>query len=203
MLANQEYVKRMNTAAGVENIVHVETDTLYNNRVQTGCEAVTQSFSPLIKQNKRRKRQLVLSLATANKLCPKRNCAYHSVAGRKNYSTKDSIASTDDELLVTNLQKVESNNILKVYSVNSDASTQIEKAVREYARIAKYKIKQYRCFVHRLQTLQKQIKNVELKRYIFTKTYTRSRVRQEITRLKKSYQIEAVFVCQSQKAISF
>lgn len=41
MLANQEYVKRINQAAGVENIVHVETDTSYNSRPQSGCEALS------------------------------------------------------------------------------------------------------------------------------------------------------------------
>ncbi|KAL3855147.1 hypothetical protein ACJMK2_014372 [Sinanodonta woodiana] len=61
MLANQEYVKRINKAAGVENIVHVETYFIQPpaNRMR--------SCSPQIEQNTRRKKFLSLPTSCAPK----------------------------------------------------------------------------------------------------------------------------------------
>ena len=51
MAANQEYVRQVSTMAGCQAKVNVETDAAYNDRPQSGVEAATQSFSPMIEQD--------------------------------------------------------------------------------------------------------------------------------------------------------
>ena len=63
MNKNQEYVKKVLEMSGREAEVNVETDLSFNNRPQSGYEAATQSFCPMVEQDTSKK--LVLSLATA------------------------------------------------------------------------------------------------------------------------------------------
>ena len=55
MSQNQEYIRTIKRMAGDEPHVNVEIDTSYNNRPQAGFEAGTQSFCPVISQDKRKK----------------------------------------------------------------------------------------------------------------------------------------------------
>lgn len=47
-------------------------------------------------------------------------------------------------------------------SFTSDASSQIAKALRQYSTSQNHPIVHYKCFVHRLRTIYKQIKNIKL-----------------------------------------
>jgi hypothetical protein len=76
----------VNQLLGRGDEVDVERDTSYNNRLQAGFEAATQSFCPVVENNTSRK--LVLALQTANKLCCKRNCQYHENCN-KNFNEED------------------------------------------------------------------------------------------------------------------
>ena len=70
MIANQKFVVDVATGLGKGKLVDVETDTCYNNRNQTGYEAATQSFSPIIEKMTGYNRPL--AMATANKICSSR-----------------------------------------------------------------------------------------------------------------------------------
>ena len=65
-------MKKVMEMAGRTAAVNVETDLSFNNRPQAGYEAGTQSFCPMVEQDTSKK--LVLSMATANKLCSKKSC---------------------------------------------------------------------------------------------------------------------------------
>ena len=131
--------------------VELETDTAYNNRPQTGFESGTQAVAPLIDTNT----GLVLGCQTANKLCGKRACAH--VNCNKNYKTEDSIASCETKLAKLHLNKMLQQNI-KIKSITSDGSAQLAKTVREHSPL----ITHYICFIHKLRTLQKTIKNTKI-----------------------------------------
>ena len=195
MIENQRFVKEFNTCIGKDNEVDVETDTAYNNRNQVGYEAGTQSFCPLIEQNTGL--NLPISMSTANKLCSRKKICNHSdnQSCKKNYNTDDTIASSEGKLAEKNLQKVNDQNILKVKSVTSDASAQLSKVVREFGKKSGNSIRYYQCFVHRMRTVQKYIKNLNFSKLppgydkdFFRQrlaTCIRSRVRLELVRIHK------------------
>ena len=210
MSQNQRYIRRIKQMAGEEPLVNVETDTAYNNRPQAGFEAATQSFCPVISQDTRKK--LVVSMETANKLCTKRNCNHKNTLCRQNFCTADSISSSESKLVRKNLEAIESKGIIRVKSVTCDASTQVEKSIRDYATEKGVQIEHYRCFVHKLRLLQKHLKNVKLttklegcnkEAFLLTLSIAiRARVRLELVRTKKVYPKSAQFTVHGQTAIN-
>ena len=116
---------------------------------------------------------------------------------KQNFCTADSISSSESKLLRKNLEAIESKGIIKVKSVTSDASAQVEKCVRDFATEKGVQIEHYRCFVHKLRLLQKHLKNVKLttklegcnkEAFLLTLSIAiRARVRLELVRTKKAY----------------
>ncbi|CAC5423674.1 unnamed protein product [Mytilus coruscus] len=72
------------------------------------------------------------------------------------------MASTEGKFVKHHLNEINSKKILKVRSVTSDASAQIAKSVNDYSKGNNIPIGHYKCFVHKLRTLQKQVRNVKL-----------------------------------------
>ena len=138
-------MKKVLEMSGREAEENVETDSSFNNRPQSGYEAATQSFCPMVEQDINKK--LVLSMAIANKLCVKRNCNHGNYNNncRKNFGTAESIASSESKLVHENLDNINSKGTLKVKSGTSDASAQIKKSVRDYAHTKKKQIWQFKC----------------------------------------------------------
>ena len=130
--------------AGDEAKVNVETDAAYNNRPQSGFEAATQSFCPMIEPDTSKK--LISSMATANKLCLKRKCNHRNSNCKQNFSTAETISSSESKLVHSNLENITEQGIVKFHSVTSDASAQIEKSIRYYATNKKRRILHYKCF---------------------------------------------------------
>lgn len=209
MTENQQYVKKVMQMAGKEAEVNVETDLAFNNRPQSGYESATQSFCPMIEQDTHKK--LVLSMATANKLCIKKSCDHKNINCQKNFGTAESISSSESKLVHQNLECIDNKGILKVKSVTSDASAQIEKTIRNYACEKKRKIQQYKCFVHKLRTVQKHIRNTRLTtklpgcdKEIYSLRLSiavRARVRLELVRIKSHFKSAVMFVKNAQVAI--
>ena len=97
MIDNQTYVKHILQLAREENLVDVETDSSYNNRPQPGCEAATQTFCPLVEQCTTKK--LTINIETANVNCPSKNCEHNVDTCKRNYSTGESMASTESKFV--------------------------------------------------------------------------------------------------------
>jgi hypothetical protein len=112
MIDNQTYVKHILQLAGEENLVDVETDSSYNNRPQPGCEAATQTFCPLVEQCTTKK--LTINIETANVNCPSKNCEHNVDTCKRNYSTGESMASTESKFVKKHLNTINSQGILKV-----------------------------------------------------------------------------------------
>lgn len=210
MVENQKFVKDVNNLLGHDEYVDVETDTSYNNRPQAGGEAATQSFTPLVELNTTQKR--TLSLDTKNKLCNKRKfCEHQNESCKKNYCDEESISSSEAKSAKKNLEKVNSGQILKINSVTCDASAQLSKTVREVSENFGYTIRHYTCFIHKMRTLQKNVKNMKLNRTppntsreIFLQrlaTCIRARVRLELVRIKKRYLAEELFCNKAMAAV--
>lgn len=209
MVENQRCVWRVNMLRGEGDTVDLETDTSYNNRPQAGFEAATQSFSPMVEASTTRK--LVVSLQTANKLCCKRKCKNHTNC-KKNYNTEDSISSSEAKLLRKNLDFIRNKNILTPCSVTSDASAQVEKTIRDYSEDHNLNIKHYHCFIHKLRTLQKNLRNIRLKtrlaagqdREAFIQrlaTCIRARIRYELVKIRRLCRADAIFLRHAQNAV--
>lgn len=202
MVQNQLYVKRIQSFAGLPNQSDVEFDVSYSSRPQQGCERATQSFAPVIEQTTAR--HLPISIETANKLCTKQNCEHNTNTCKRNYNPNESIQSTEPKLLKRNLDAVDQRNVLKVRSVTTDASAQIAKAIREYNTSGNHSIRHYKCFIHRMRTLYKQVRNLRLssvpKEYdkdIFSQKLAsclRARVRLELNRYRKRFQQHEQYV---------
>ena len=209
MVNNQRYVQRVNQLLGRGNEVHIETDTSYNNRPQAGFEAATQSFCPVVENNTPRK--LVLALHTANKLCCKRNCHNHEKC-KKNYTSEDSIASSESKLLRKNLDFIQNQNILKPRSITSDASAQIQKTIRDYSRENNIPIHHYHCFIHKLRTLQKNVRNIKMRTILPAgqdrdayiqrlATCVRARIRCELVKIRKLCRTDQSFLRHAESAV--
>lgn len=209
MADNQLYVKRVMEMAGKTPEVNVETDLSFNNRPQSGYEAATQSFCPMVEQDTNKK--LVLSMATANKLCFKKACDHKKSNCKKNYGIAESISSSESKLVRENLEHIKNSGMLKVKSVTSDASAQIDKSLRNYARDTKQNIQHYKCFVHKLRIVQKHIRYTRLTstlagcdKEIYSlrlSTAVRARVRLELVRIKGHFKSTALFRLHAQAAI--
>ncbi|XP_062595294.1 uncharacterized protein LOC134256626 [Saccostrea cucullata] len=196
MMENQKFVADVATCLGKGNLVDVERDTCYNNRNQTGYEAASQSFSPIIE--KMTGYNLPVAMATANKICSKINSCNHDVKKCSlTYNTDESISSSEAKLANKNLEKIHSAKLLTINSVTSDVSAQIGKVVREFGQKNGKNIKYFQCFVHRLHTLQKKVKSICFSKLlpgyqkdIFQQklaTCVRSWVRLELVRIQKTH----------------
>lgn len=186
-------------AADVNNqvpAVDIEIDTSFNNRMQAGFEAATQSFTPVINANAGGFQ--VLDVHIANKLCKIRDCSHDTDRCKKNYQTNSSIASTEPKFLKKAIEVLETSNI-QVRSVTTDGSAALKKVIREHRR----PINHYVCFVHRMRTVQKRINQVKLAGNIGgnkscymqkLSTAVRSRVKMELTRLGRITSQQEVFV---------
>lgn len=182
--------------------VDIEMDTSFNNRLQSGFEAATQSFAPIIDSS--RDGYHVLDVQIANKLCGKRDCSHETC--KKNYPAHSSIASSEPKFLKNAIETLETNNI-QIRSITTDGSAQLKKVIREHRR----PITHYVCFVHRMRTVQKRINQVKFtgnlggnrNEYIMKlSTAVRSRVKMELTRIgKKVDGKENLFVTQARKAV--
>lgn len=209
MTENQQYVQKIMAMAGEKEEVNVETDVSFNNRPQSGYEAATQSFCPMVEQDTNEK--LVLSMATANKLCVKKSCDHKNINCKQNFGVAESISSSESKLVRQNLESITNRGILKVKSVTSDASAQIEKSVRNYAQEMKQKIQHYKCFIHKLRTLQKHIRYTRLTsklpgcdKEIYSlrlSVAVRARVRLELVRIRGQFQSTAQFLTHAQVAV--
>lgn len=209
MLDNQTYVKHILKMSGRDNFVDVEVDSAYNNRPQPGCEAATQSICPLIEQCTTRK--LVLNIETANTLCPSSRCQHNTDSCKKNYSSDETMASTESKFVKKHLQKVNTQGILKIKSVTSDASAQVIKAVKDYENESKNPTRHYKCFIHKVRSFQKCFRSIKLtssltgrNKEIYMRklsTNVRARIRIELLRLKKCTHTEQAFVTRAYDAI--
>ena len=89
-----------------------------------------------------------------------------------------------------------SQGILKVWSVTSDANAQIMKSVHDYEKESNIPTRHCKCFIHKLRSFQKNYRGIKLtssligcnKDIIMRKlsSNTRSRLRVELIRIKKS-----------------
>ncbi|MEW8543120.1 MAG: hypothetical protein AB2693_06255 [Candidatus Thiodiazotropha sp.] len=195
MIQNQQYVRRIQTLAGLPNESDVEFDVSYTSRPQQGCERATQCFAPVIEQTTTR--HLPISIKTANKLCTKQTCNHNTNSCKRNYNPTESIQSAEPKLLKSNLQDIAEQNNLRVRSVTSDASAQIAKAMREVRASGNPTARHYKCFIHRMRSFSKQVKNLRLasipKEYdrgVYTQKLAcclRARIRLELTRYRKRF----------------
>jgi hypothetical protein len=191
MSANQQCVKNITVLAGAEPMADVQFDVSYSSRPQGGCEKATQSFGALIEHTTKRK--LPLAIAIANKHCKIGGCAHESCS--KTFPTEQSIASTERTLLQHTLAEVERQGIIDIDTITTDASAQEGKAVRDFYSGRVKKPKHYKCFIHRLRTLNNDVKKLDLKSIPKRNNKTvykqklassiRARVRQELINLKK------------------
>lgn len=210
MVENQKFAGQVATFIGEGNNIDVETDTCFNNRNQTGYEAGTQSFCPVIE--KTTGLNLPIAMATASKLCSKINmCTHENNKCSLTYNPDESISSSESKLTTKNLQKIHDLKIVSIKSLTSDASSQISKVVREVGKKNEIVIKYFQCFVHRLRTIQKKVKSIQFLKLpagydqdIFRQklaTCIRSRVRLELVRIKKKYPAEGAFVTRALMAM--
>lgn len=210
MVENQKFAGQVATFIGEGNNIDVETDTCFNNRNQTGYEAGTQSFCPVIE--KTTGLNLPIAMATASKLCSKINmCTHENNKCSLIYNPDESISSSESKLTTKNLQKIHDLKIVSIKSLTSDASSQISKVVREVGKKNEIVIKYFQCFVHRLRTIQKKVKSIQFLKLpagydqdIFRQklaTCIRSRVRLELVRIKKKYPAEGAFVTRALMAM--
>lgn len=191
MVKNQEFAGKVSEIIGEGKSIHVETDTCYNNRNQAGFEAGTQSFSAVIEKVTGKNLPIVMS--TANKLCSKGNGCDHSGSCSKTYGTDESISSSESKLATKNFNKIKQQDIVNIKSVTSDASAQLGKVIKQFGQTFGNPIQYYQCFIHRLRTLQKNIKSINFSnlppgydRDIFRQrlaTCIRARVRMELVRI--------------------
>ena len=191
MVNSQRKTKQIQEIAGNENFADVQSDTSYSRRPQAGFEKAQQSFTPLIDHTTGKPR--VISLSVANKHCSQRKCDHSNC--KKSYRTDMSIASSERQHLNENLKRVHSAGIVKVRSVTTDASAQVEKTLKDFNIRNKCNITHYKCFIHRLRTLEKNVKGLNLKsipkKHRPCKPYmirlsqcVRQRVRQELNNIR-------------------
>ena len=161
MIKNQEFVRDLQETVGCSSKVAVETDTSFNNRIQAGYEAGTVSFSPMLEQTTGF--HLPVSAVIYSKICKVPNCTHTTAACTRNFSTEESMSSSERKALIQNLENVRNSNVIEISSVTTDASAQAEKVIDEYRSGSNdTKLEHDLCFVHRMRTLQKNLKKVKL-----------------------------------------
>ena len=209
LLQNQNFVRQVNEVRGEDNCIYAESDTSYNNRPQTGFEAGTQSFTPLIEQQTNKK--LVIAMDVINKLCPRRNCQHNTDECKQNYKMEDSISSSESHSTEKNLKAIANSNILKVSSLTCDGSNQIPGVLDKLSKELNYKIRQYTCAIHYLRTFQKNIKKIPVTsnvpgvdKSIFTQKLSSSfrlRIHSELSRLNRKNPGESTFIEKARSSI--
>ena len=160
MVESQRFVRDFLQSIGRESNISVETDSSFNNRIQAGFEASTSSFSPMIEQETGF--SLPLSAVVYNKVCSVPSCKHDSQKCHRNYKPDESMSSSESKAAADNLQKVHAGNCVTVTSVTTDASAQVENAIRNHSARTGRNISHQLCFIHRMRTLQKNVKKVEL-----------------------------------------
>ncbi len=210
MLKNQKYIKKIHELAGVEARGDVEYDVSYSRRPQQGCERATQSFAPLIDQTTKRP----IAIGVANKLCCKHSCNHNNKECKRSFCTGESIQRSESLLLKETVKKVNENRILNVTSVTTDGSAQLSKAVREIniSTPNRVPIEHFKCFIHKMRSLHGQLRKLKLTS--IPKTYDRSvyivklasclrlRVRLELTRIRKHFANDEVYIRHAQSSMS-
>lgn len=97
-------------------------------------------------------------------------------------------------------------------SVTSDASAQVEKTIRDYSEDHNLNIKHYHCFIHKLRTLQKNLRSIRLKtrlaagqdREAFIQrlaTCIRARIRYKLVKIRRLCRVDATFLRHAQNAV--
>jgi hypothetical protein len=152
MQNNQKLVAEVQTLRGEDNKVAAEFDCSYNNRPQAGFEAGTQAFFIMVEQNSTKK--LPIDCGTVNKLCCKGSGCDHTTCS-KNYGDDESIASVESKLAKTSIQDLNSKEIVQISALPTDACNQIEHVLRTTTT----PIRHYKCIIHRMRSIQKNIKN--------------------------------------------
>ena len=159
LVENRNYVKEHTEAIGCSSIdVPVETDTSYNNRIQASYEAGTASFTPMIEQATGF--SLPIAATIFNKICKNPLCCHDGPECRRNYPEEETMALTERKAILRNMDAVVIENLIRVGSVTTDASAQVEKVVTDYSR-SRSKVEHNLCFMHRMRTLQKNLKRVK------------------------------------------
>ena len=209
MLENQRFVAKVRNLKQTDKSVAVETDTSYNNRPQSGFEAATQSFSPMIEMETNKK--YVISMAVANKLCPKQNCSHKTDKCMRNYSFEDSIAASESKLAEENLRFIHSSNILEVSSVTSDACTQLGPVLRKHSTVNSRTIEQNFCFIHHLRNFQRNFRKIQFEsrvpggdKHIYMGKLSsafRMRVHAELVRLKRKKVSKDILISKGNLAV--
>jgi len=155
MEQHQELIQKYHNDHGREALVGIQTDTAYNNRPQTGFEAGTQAFCAAIEDTT----GLVIACETANKLCRKKNCKHENCS--QTLSPSSTIASSERTLAERNIKSIEQKGHVKITAVTSDASSQLDKLLRDLNKGRELKMKHFICLVHRLRTVQKALKKLK------------------------------------------
>ena len=126
-------------------------------------------------------------------------------------SSAESISSSETKLVRENFDNINKRGLLKIKSVTTDASAQIDKSLRNYSQETKCDIMRFTCFVHKLRNVQKHIRYTRLtsKLPCFDKeiyslrlsTAVRARVRSELVNIKRYFKSTPLFVSHAQLAI--
>ena len=200
MIQNQDYVRHIASEAGVESEVDAQFDVSFSCRPQGGSEKAGQTYGVLIEHSTTQ--NLPLAVATANKHCKKKGCSHENCS--KNFPNESSIASSERVLIHDTMGNIGEASLVKLRSITTDSSTQVAKAIRDFQHTATNRAIHYKCFVHRLRTLDKHIRQLTLKS--IPKTYNkagymqkfagsvRARARLELTNLNARRLSEANFI---------
>jgi hypothetical protein len=196
MIENQQHIKHVTTLAGKESMADIQFDVSFSRRPRGGFEAAQQSFGVAIDHSTTR--PLPIATAIANKHCHKPKCSHTVSNCKKTYNSDLSIASSERTLLHQSLDNIRGPGILKIRSVTTDASSQLAKALRDYRSEKNVEFSHFKCFVHRLRTLEKNIRVLKLtsipRKYLKSiymqklGASIRARVRLELQNLKATKQ---------------
>ena len=161
MLQSQTYVNNIIQHAQSNQSdggADVQTDNAFPCRPQAGGEKSKQSFSAVIEHTTTK--SLVIAQSVANKFCRRKKCTHENC--KKNYPQHETIASSEKILLRRNLDKIKKAKRVKIRSITTDSSSQLAKAIREYSKDNGSKLKHYNCYVHKLRSLEKNLRAVKL-----------------------------------------
>ena len=178
MIANQQYLKKITSLLPEKTAaIHTQFDVSYSRRPQGGSEKAEQSFGVIIDHSTCQK--LPVAAAIANKHCKLRDCNHTGAKCTKTYCSDKSIASSERSLLHDTLDSVKDAGHITINSVTTDASTQLSKALRDFNTENHTNISHYKCFIHRVRTLEKHVRNLTLKS--IPSTYDKRAYRQKLS----------------------
>lgn len=189
--------------------IDAQYDVSYSSRPQGGSEKAVQSFAAIIEHTTARK--LPIAAAVANKRCTKRSCDHTQERCKKNYSSDQSIASSERSLLHKALDDVKKPRLITLRSVTTDASAQLAKALRDYNSTNNSQIMHYKCFIHRVRTMEKHIRDLQLSsipkahdKHAYRQKLAssiRSRIRTELKTVRNLQKNDAAFIKSAAAAI--